>query len=80
VAQGDAISRGGWLPVLVPDMRGFGDSDKPAGNEGYDGRALAEELRALRQQVGFGAGRPANSRRTRHGRAAGVALGGRSPG
>src|SRR5450755_3496348 len=28
--------------VLVPDMRGFEDSDKPAGNEGYDGRALAE--------------------------------------
>ena len=27
--------------VLVPDMRGFGDSDKPAGTEGYDGRALA---------------------------------------
>jgi pimeloyl-ACP methyl ester carboxylesterase len=44
--------------VLVPDMRGFGDSDKPAGNEGYDGRALAEEFRALRQQIGFGAGRP----------------------
>jgi pimeloyl-ACP methyl ester carboxylesterase len=44
--------------VLVPDMRGFGDSDKPAGTEGYDGRALAEEFRALRQQIGFGAGRP----------------------
>ena len=58
MAQGDAISRGGWLPVLVPDMRGFGDSDKPAGTEGYDGRALAEEFRALRQQIGFGAGRP----------------------
>src|SRR6204780_5965858 len=44
--------------VLVPDMRGFGDSDKPAGTEGYDGRALAEEFRALRQQIGFGTGRP----------------------
>ena len=44
--------------VLVPDMRGFGDSDKPADTEGYDGRALAEEFRALRQQIGFGAGRP----------------------
>ena len=22
--------------VLVPDMRGYGDSDKPAGNDGYD--------------------------------------------
>jgi hypothetical protein len=38
-------------------VKGFGDSDKPAGTEGYDGRALAEEFRALRQQIGFGAGR-----------------------
>ena len=44
--------------VLVPDMRGYGDSDKPEGTEGYDGRALAEEFRALVRQVGFGAGRP----------------------
>ncbi len=44
--------------VLVPDMRGFGDSDKPAGTNGYDGRALAEEFRALVHQIGFGAGRP----------------------
>jgi pimeloyl-ACP methyl ester carboxylesterase len=27
------------LAVLVPDMRGYGDSDKPAGTEGYDARA-----------------------------------------
>ena len=39
--------------VLVPDMRGYGDSDKPAGTAGYDGHALAEELRALRTQIGF---------------------------
>jgi pimeloyl-ACP methyl ester carboxylesterase len=44
--------------VLVPDMRGYGDSDKPAGNGGYDGRALAEEFRSLVRQTGFGAGRP----------------------
>ena len=44
--------------VLVPDMRGYGDSDKPAGNDGYDARALAEELRALVRQIGFGSGRP----------------------
>src|ERR1700678_4461173 len=44
--------------VLVPYMRGFGDSDKPAVTEGYDGRALAEEFRVLRQQIGFGTGRP----------------------
>ncbi len=44
--------------VLVPDMRGFGDSDKPVGAIGYDGHALAEEFRALVRQIGFGAGRP----------------------
>jgi len=46
------------LAVLVPDMRGYGDSDKPAGTEGYDARALAEEFRALVREIGFGAGRP----------------------
>lgn len=46
------------LSVLVPDMRGFGDSDKPGGNEGYDARALAEEGRALAAALGFGGGRP----------------------
>jgi pimeloyl-ACP methyl ester carboxylesterase len=44
--------------VLVPDMRGYGDSDKPAGTEGYDARALADEFRALVRKIGFGAGRP----------------------
>lgn len=44
--------------VLVPDMRGFGDSDKPTGTVGYDARALAEEFRALAHQIGFGGGRP----------------------
>ncbi len=43
--------------VLVPDMRGYGDSDKPAGVEGYDGRGLAEEVRSLAKEIGFGAGR-----------------------
>jgi len=46
------------LAVLVPDMRGYGDSDKPAGTEGYDARALAEEFRALVRHLDFGAGRP----------------------
>jgi pimeloyl-ACP methyl ester carboxylesterase len=46
------------LAVLVPDMRGYGDSAKPSGTEGYDGRALAEEFRALVREIGFGAGRP----------------------
>ena len=46
------------LAVLVPDMRGYGDSDKPEGTEGYDARALAEECRALVAESGFGGGRP----------------------
>ncbi len=46
------------LAVLVPDMRGFGDSDKPVGNDGYDARALSEECRALVRELGFGAGKP----------------------
>ena len=44
--------------VLVPDMRGYGDSDKPAGAKGYDGLALAEEFRLLVRTIGFGAGGP----------------------
>jgi pimeloyl-ACP methyl ester carboxylesterase len=46
------------MAVLIPDMRGFGDSDKPAGNDGYDARSLAEECRALVGAIGFGGGRP----------------------
>lgn len=49
------------LSVLIPDMRGFGDSDKPAGTKGYDARALAEECRALVAELGFG-----NSKRLIH--------------
>ncbi len=37
--------------VLVPDMRGYGDSDKPA--MGYDGHTLVEDFRQLVQQLGF---------------------------
>jgi pimeloyl-ACP methyl ester carboxylesterase len=44
--------------ILVPDMRGYGDSDKPAGDAGYDSAALAEEFRSLVEQIGFGSGRP----------------------
>jgi len=43
--------------ILVPDMRGYGDSDKPAGTEGYDARALSEEFRELVRQTGFGSKR-----------------------
>jgi pimeloyl-ACP methyl ester carboxylesterase len=46
------------LAVFIPDIRGFGDSDKPDGTAGYDARALAEEARALIAQLGFGAGKP----------------------
>ncbi len=46
------------MAVLIPDMRGYGDSDKPEGVDGYDARALAEECRALVSKIGFGGGRP----------------------
>ncbi|USQ71712.1 alpha/beta hydrolase [Roseomonas mucosa] len=46
------------MAVLVPDMRGFGDSDKPDGTAGYDARSLAEEFRALVAAIGFGRGQP----------------------
>ncbi len=52
-----ALAKAG-MAVLVPDMRGFGDSDKPDGVAGYDTRALAEECRALVAEIGFGRGRP----------------------
>jgi pimeloyl-ACP methyl ester carboxylesterase len=45
------------LAVLIPDMRGYGDSDKPPGNDGYDARSLAEECRALVATIGFGNGK-----------------------
>jgi pimeloyl-ACP methyl ester carboxylesterase len=43
--------------ILAPDMRGYGDSDKPAGTEGYDARALSEQFRELVRQTGFGSGK-----------------------
>ena len=46
------------MAVLIPEMRGYGDSDKPEGIEGYDARTLAEEMRALVASIGFGGGRP----------------------
>jgi pimeloyl-ACP methyl ester carboxylesterase len=52
-----ALAQAG-VAVLIPDMREFGDSDKPAGDVGYDNRALAEEFRALVHEIGFGGGRP----------------------
>jgi pimeloyl-ACP methyl ester carboxylesterase len=52
-----ALAESGYA-VLVPDMRGYGDSDKPAGTAGYDARALSEEFRALVREIGFGKGKP----------------------
>jgi len=49
---------GAGLSVLIPDMRGYGDSDKPEGTLGYDARALADECRALVAKLGFGKGKP----------------------
>ncbi len=36
--------------VIMPDMRGYGDSEKPA--EGYDAANLVEDVRALLKQLG----------------------------
>jgi pimeloyl-ACP methyl ester carboxylesterase len=36
--------------VICPDMRGYGDSDKPG--QGYDGLTLVEDLRQLLAQLG----------------------------
>jgi pimeloyl-ACP methyl ester carboxylesterase len=52
-----ALAEAGYA-VLVPDMRGYGDSDKPEGTTGYDARALAEEFRTLVHKLGFGRGKP----------------------
>ncbi len=37
--------------VIAPDLRGFGDSSKPAG--GYDTRSITADVRALVKQMGF---------------------------
>ena len=50
------LAKAGYF-VLAPDMRGFGDSSKPAGTEGYDGKTLADDFRLLTQQIGFGGGK-----------------------
>lgn len=43
--------------VIAPDMRGYGDSEKPAGGasggEGYDALTLTEDYRALVRGLGF---------------------------
>jgi pimeloyl-ACP methyl ester carboxylesterase len=49
---GPPLARAGYA-VLIPDMRGYGDSDKPQGSDGYDARSLANECRALVQHLNF---------------------------
>ena len=49
---------GAGLAVLILDMRGYGDSDQPAGTAGYDARTLTADFRALVRQIGSRAGRP----------------------
>ncbi len=44
--------------VLAPDMRGYGDSSKPDGTAGYDGKTLADDFRFLTQQIDFGVSKP----------------------
>lgn len=39
--------------VVVPDLRGFGASSKPAPKAGYDTRNLAEDLHELVRHLGF---------------------------
>jgi pimeloyl-ACP methyl ester carboxylesterase len=37
--------------VIVPDLRGLGDSSKPV--DGYDGNTIAEDIHQLVTQLGF---------------------------
>ena len=53
---GTALAGKGYS-VLIPDMRGYGDSDKPEGTTGYDARSLANETRVLVEKLGFGKGK-----------------------
>lgn len=39
--------------VIVPDMRGIGDSDKPLGTENYTKQVMAEDMHQLVQSLGF---------------------------
>ena len=51
-----ALAKTGFY-VLIPDIRGYGDSDKPEGTTGYDARSLANENRALAEKLKFGNGK-----------------------
>ncbi|MFZ1993646.1 MAG: alpha/beta hydrolase, partial [Solirubrobacteraceae bacterium] len=51
----------GGAVVVVPDLRGFGASDKPVGAQAdaYGGAAQAEGVLGLIRELGFGPGKPA---------------------
>ena len=51
--NGDLLCRIGRtiITVIVPDLRGFGDSSKPI--TGYDGKTTAEDIYQLTSQLGF---------------------------
>ena len=42
--------------VIAVDLRGAGDSSKPAPSAGYDARTMAEDIHQLVRQLGFGRG------------------------
>jgi len=39
--------------VIAPDLRGFGDTDKPPVSEGYDSMTNAKDMAELMEQLGF---------------------------
>lgn len=40
--------------VVAPDLRGYGDSEKPAGQAGYDKGTMAADIHALVRHLGIG--------------------------
>lgn len=40
--------------VVCPDLRGYGDSDKPAGETAYAKREMARDVLAVSERLGFG--------------------------
>ncbi|MGG5372375.1 alpha/beta fold hydrolase [Enterococcus sp. AZ196] len=39
--------------VIAPDLRGFGDTDKPTAEEGYDSETNAKDMETLMTQLGY---------------------------
>jgi pimeloyl-ACP methyl ester carboxylesterase len=51
VAAHHARAREGGYTCIAPDLRGFGDSDKPL--DGYDARTVAEDIAQVVAGLGF---------------------------